>query len=167
MKIITDTPRLIIAEIDNNDVDQLFELNSNQQVMKYLPKVYNYAETKEKIDDIVDQYGKYGYCFWKLLSKDNNNFIGIAGLLNQEVCGKVETEISYRIKLQYWNYGFATEAAKACKKYGEKVLNKNRFIFIIHPENIASKHIAEKLGAVKSKTITFKGASYEMYVCYN
>jgi len=73
--------------------------------------------------------------------------------------GNVEAEISYRIKPQHWNFGFATEAAQACKEYAEKVLNKNRLISIIHPENIASKCVAEKLGAKKRMSPPLRGQS--------
>ena len=116
------------------------------------------------IEKILDQYEKHGHCFWKLMLRDGTEFIGIAGLLHQVIDGNVETEISYRIKPQHWNFGFATEAAQACKEYAEKVLNKNRLISLIHPENIASKCVAEKLGAKKTNVTTFKGTEHEIYV---
>jgi ribosomal-protein-alanine N-acetyltransferase len=164
MKIITETQRLVIVRMDNRDTDLLFRLTSNQQVMRYFPKVLSYAETSQMMDKILAQYKKYGYSLWKLLLRNENKFIGIAGLLHQEIDGNAETEISYRIKPQYWNRGFATEAAQACKEYAEKVLNKNRLISIIHPENIASKYVAEKLGAKKSKVTIFLGMEHEIHV---
>ena len=164
MKIIAKTQRLIITKMDMHDADLLFELTGNQQVMRYFPKVLNYSETCEMIDIILNQYKKYGHSLWKLLLKDGNEFIGIAGLLHQEIDGNVETEISYRIKPVYWNRGFATEAAQACKDYAEKVLNKKELISLIHPGNIASKRVAEKLGAKKTKTTFFLGTEHEIYV---
>jgi len=164
MKIITKTPRLIITKMDNHDADLLFQLTSNQQVMKYFPKVLNYSETCEMIDKILNQYKKYGYSLWKLLLKNKIEFIGIAGLLHQEIDGNAETEISYRIKSQYWNRGFATEAAQACKEYAEKVLKIKDLISLIHPDNIASKRVAEKLGAKKTKVTFFLGADHEIHV---
>lgn len=164
MKIITETPRLIISEMDNTDADLLFQLTSDQLVMAYFPKILNPIETNEMLKEILNQYEKYGYCFWKLMLRNGNEFIGIAGLLHQEIDGQTETEISYRIKPQYWNSGYATEAAKACKLYAENILNKNRLISIIHPENIASKCVAEKLGAKRIKVITFLGSNHEVHV---
>lgn len=164
MKVITETPRLIIAKIEKNDADSLFELNSNRQVMRFFPKILNYVENRRTIEKILDQYEKHGYCFWKLLLRNGKAFIGIAGLLHQEIDGKVETEISYRIKHEYWNCGLATEAAQACKDYAEKILRKNRLISIIHPENIASKRVAEKLGAKKKNITTFMDMEHEIYV---
>ena len=137
--------------MNKSDADSLFQLTSNLQVMRYFPKALNYVENSQMIEKILDQYEKHGYCFWKLMLRDGTEFIGIAGLLHQVIDGNVETEISYRIKPQYWNFGFATEAAQACKEYAEKVLKKNRLISIIHPENIASKCVVEKLGAKKKE----------------
>ena len=164
MNVITETLRLIIAKIDKNDAGLLFQLTGDPQVMRYFPKVLNYLETSEMIDKILNHYTKYGHCFWKLLHKDKYDFIGIAGLLHQEIDGNVETEISYRIKPKYWNNGFATEAAQAGKDYAEMVLNKRRLISIIHPDNMASKCVAAKLGARKSKITTFLGREHEIYV---
>ncbi len=164
MKVITETPRLIIAKIDRNDAGSLFQLNSNRQVMRFFPKILNYDENRRMIEKILDQYEKHGYCFWKLLLRNGKTFIGIAGLLHQEIDGNVETEISYRIKPEYWNCGFATEAAQACKDYAEKILRKNRLVSIVHPENIVSKCVAEKLGAKKTNITTFMDMEHEIYV---
>jgi len=163
MEIITETKRLIIARFENRDTDLLFQLTSNHQVMKYFPNVLNYAETGKMIERILTQYDKYGYSFWKLLLGDDT-FIGIAGLLRQEIEGNVETEISYRIKPQFWNKGFATEAAQACQEYAENVLNKKGLISLIHPENIASKCVAGKLGAEIKNVTVFLGTKHELYV---
>jgi RimJ/RimL family protein N-acetyltransferase len=98
------------------------------------------------------------------LLRNGKAFIGIAGLLHQEIDGNVEAEISYRIKPEYWNCGFATEAAQACKDYAEKILYKNRLISIIHPANYASKCVAEKLGVKKTNISTFMDMKHEIYV---
>jgi RimJ/RimL family protein N-acetyltransferase len=164
MKVITKTPRLIIAKINKDDADSLFQLNNNKQVMRFFPKILNYDENRQMVEKILDHYETHGYCFWKLLLRNGKAFIGIAGLLRQEIDGNVETEISYRIKPEYWNCGFATEAAQACKNYAETILRKKKLISIVHPENIASKRIAEKLGAKKTNIATFMDMKHEIYV---
>jgi RimJ/RimL family protein N-acetyltransferase len=52
-----------------------------------------------------------------MVSKAKGEFIGIAGILLQEIENEIETEISYRIDRKYWNNGYATEAAIACLEY--------------------------------------------------
>ena len=96
--------------------------------------------------------------------KPKNEFVGIAGLLHQEIDGKVETEIAFRIRPEHWNNGYPTEAAKACKDYGGTVLPKKGFISLIHPQNNASKRVAQKLGAERSRSVRFMGHEHEVYV---
>ncbi|NOR26472.1 MAG: GNAT family N-acetyltransferase [Desulforhopalus sp.] len=112
---ITETSRLEIVEVTISDYGLLYQLTGDNEVMKFFPKILNLGETKEMVHKILAQYERYGHCFWKVQLKPKGEFIGIAGLLHQEIDGIVETEISYRIKSKYWNNGYATEAARACR----------------------------------------------------
>ncbi len=164
MNLILETQRLKASEVTIDDIDLLYQMTGNKDVMKYFPKTLSYDDTKKMIRKILDHYKKYGHCFWKILLKPKNEFVGIAGLLYQEIDGKVETEIAFRIRPEHWNKGYATEAANACKDYGETILRKKGFISLIHPQNNASKRVAQKLGARRSRTVLFMGHEHEVYV---
>lgn len=159
-----ETPRLEIVEVITGDDELLYQLTGDKEVMKYFPKVLNLGETKEMVHKILDQYKRYGHSFWKVLLKPKGEFIGIAGLLRQEIDGIVETEISYRIKSEHWNNGYATEAARACRAYAENALGEKRLISIIHPQNHASGRVAQKLGGKKSRSLLFMGEEHWVYV---
>lgn len=161
---IAKTERIIIATFDINDCELLCQLTSNAEVMKFFPKTLNHQETREMLCKILEQYQKYDHCFWKLLSKTDKQFIGITGLLHQDIDGQEETEIGYRIIRERWNKGYATEAAQACKEYAQNVLGKKRLISLILPENIASIRVAQKLGAQKEKTVLFNGKDHGVFV---
>jgi len=147
-----------------DDIDLLYQLTGDKDVMRYFPKILSYDDTKRMNHKILDHYKKYGHCFWKILLKPKEEFVGITGLLHQEIDGKVETEIAFRIKPEHWNNGYATEAANACKDYGETALRKKGLISLIHPQNDASKRVAQKLGAKKSRSVLFMGHEHEVYV---
>ena len=164
MNEIAETERIKIASFDINDTDLLFQLTSNAEVMKFFPKTLNHQETTEMLCNILEQYNKYGHSFWKLLLKTDGQFIGIAGLLHQDINGQEETEIGYRIIREHWNKGYATEAAQACREYAQNILGKKRLISLILPENIASIRVAQKLGAQKEKSVLFKGEEHDVYV---
>lgn len=164
MNEIAETERLKIVSFDINDTDLLFQLTSNAEVMKFFPKILNHQETVEMISKILEHYKKYGHCFWKLLSKTDELFIGIAGLLHQDIEGQEEIEISYRIIREHWNKGYASEAAQACREYAQNILNKKRLISLILPENIASIRVAQKLGAQKEKSVLFNGKDHDVFV---
>ncbi len=155
MQLITETPRLKLVNVTDRDVDRIFLLAGNEKVMKFFPKVLSYEATQQMVQKIFHQYAEYGYCFWKVLLKPGDQFIGIAGLLHQEIDNKPETEISYRMLPEHWKKGYATEAAKACKQYAETKLGIKRLISLIHPQNDASIRVANKLGAKRTKSTVF------------
>ena len=164
MRPIAETQRLEMVAMTIRDIGLLYQLTGDSEVMKFFPSVLSYHETEQMIHKILDHYERYGYCFWKVLLKPKGEFVGIAGLLHQEIDGEVETEISYRIRPEHWNNGYATEAAQACKEYAENTLGKKRLISLIRPQNSASKRVAQKLGAKKAKSIIFKGKEHDQYV---
>ena len=164
MQLITETARLKLVEVTEGDVEQIFLLTGNEKVMKYFPKVLSYEDTQQMVQKILYQYSEYGYCFWKVLLKPEDQFVGIAGLLHQKIDNKHETEISYRILEEHWRKGYATEAAKACKQYAETKLGKKELISLIHPRNDASIQVATKLGAKRMRSIIFLGLQHDVYV---
>lgn len=106
VKVIIETQRLKIVEVTIDDIDLLYQLTGNKDVMRYFPKMLNYDDTRQMTRKILDHYKKYGHCFWKVLLKPKNEFVGITGLLHQEIDGKVETEIAFRIRPEHWNNGY-------------------------------------------------------------
>lgn len=98
-----------------------------------------------------------------LVNKQSGDLIGHAGLIPQTIEGREELEIGYWISRRYWGRGYATEAGKALRDYGFDVLGKNRFIALIHPENLASKRVANKLGMSLEKEITICDQDVHVY----
>lgn len=164
MQLITETSRLKLIKVTEGDSDLIFLLTGNEKVMEFLPNMLSYEETQQMVQKILHQYAEHGYCFWKVLLKPDDEFVGIAGLLHQEIDNEAETEISYRMLPEHWNNGYATEAAKACKEYAENILEKNRLISLIHPQNHASIRVASKLGAKRAKSFVFIGEEHDVYV---
>lgn len=164
MNEIAKTERLKIVSFEINDTGFLIQLTGNAEVMKFFPKILNHQETTEMICKILEHYKKYGHCFWKLLSKTDEQFIGMAGLLHQDIDGQEETEIGYRIIREHWNKGYATEAAQACREYAQNFFGKKRLISLILPENIASIRVAQNLGAQKEKSVLFNGKNHDVFV---
>lgn len=77
-----------------------------------------------------------------LLKKDTKEFIGLCGLLIQEIDGKQELEIAYSLLPKYWKKGFATEAAIQCKIYATEYKLSSSLISIISITNIPSQKVA-------------------------
>lgn len=144
MNIIPQTQRLYFRAFTEDDVQLLFDLNSNPNVIKYvheLPPTIESA-TYNLYNIILPQYKLYGHGRWAVHLKDNNEFIGWCGL--KYIKDDDEIDLGYRFKEEYWNKGFGYEAAKATIDYGLNNLKLQRIIAAALPNNIVSWKIMEK-----------------------
>ena len=55
-------------------------------------------------------------------------------------------EVGYLLQRNYWHKGYATEAARACKKYAFEILNAKEVCSIIRDTNAASQKVAVRNG---------------------
>lgn len=146
MNIIFQSPRLYFREFTKDDLQFLYELNSNPNVIKY---VHEPSPTLENVTDILHnvilpQYKLYGHGRWAVHLKSNNKFIGWCGL--KYVKDKDEIDLGYRFKEDYWGKGYGYEAAKATIEYGFSSLKLKHIVATVLQENIASWKIMEKCG---------------------
>lgn len=165
--IVTETPRLILRQITNDDVNELATIYADPVVMKFWPSTRTYAETKQTCDQILSCYEQYGFGLWATIHKADNKLIGRCGLIPQLVDGQQEVEIAYLLAKEYWGRGLATEAAVAIKNYGFQQLGFNRLISLIVPENIASQKVAMKNGMKYEKDTSHADIKHRVYVVHN
>ena len=59
-----------------------------------------------------------------------------------------EIELGWMLLREVWGHGYATEAAAALRDHAFGELGVRRLISLIHPENVRSIRVAERLGAV-------------------
>lgn len=98
------------------------------------------------IDRQIERYKKYGFGLWALILKETSEMIGQAGLTIQPYKSTEVLEIGYLLKERFWHYGYAREAAEACKRYAFLNLNADKVCSIIKVDNAASIRVAESIG---------------------
>ncbi|KIA88265.1 GNAT family acetyltransferase [Kaistella jeonii] len=136
----------------SEDVDRIFLLDSNPEVMKYIgvPPVTKLEQSAETIRKIQKQYTENGIARWAVIEKETNLLIGWSGLkfLTEPLNGfKNVYELGYRFLPEFWGKGFATEAANAVLEYGLKELNLDKIYACADIKNVESnKILKEKLG---------------------
>ncbi|MFT5730884.1 MAG: ribosomal-protein-alanine N-acetyltransferase [Desulforhopalus sp.] len=160
---IVTTERLYLEIIKKRHFGDLYSLLSNKEVQKHFPSILNRKEAKQFYDKIQIRYKEDGYCFLAVKRKQDNLFLGICGLLKQEVDNQFQMEIGYRFQNQYWGNGYATEAVKGCVQYvREKELFESLMILSV-PENTPSIKVAKRSGFTYLRTTIFHGLTHEIY----
>ncbi|MBF4994362.1 GNAT family N-acetyltransferase [Arthrobacter gandavensis] len=141
-----DTPRLRFREMTPEDLDLMAGLLGDQEVMAYYPAPKTRDEAAAWIAWNEANYARHGYGLW-IVETHDGEFLGDCGLTWQRINGeKTELEVGYHIRCDRQGRGYATEAAAACRDFARETLLEPRLVAIIHPENAASRRVAEKLG---------------------
>lgn len=162
MKLPIITKRLTLRKITIDDIDNIFQLDSNLDVVRYVgtPPIKKKEEAERMIENITIQYEKNGTGRLAVIEKETNRFIGWSGikLLTDEVNGfKNIYELGYRFLPEFWGKGYATESAKASLDLGFNQLNADKIYAYADIDNQTSNYILTKLGFENKGTFLDKG----------
>jgi len=171
MQFYIETERLILREVIEQDVDGMFELDSNPIVHQYLGKkpITTKQQAKNVVKFIRQQYEERGIGRFATIEKASGEFIGWSGLkLNvgkkEELNGKQNFyDIGYRFMPRYWNKGYATESSIAILDFGFKTLKLKKIVGAAEIENIASNKILLKIGLQFINEFDFENAKVNWY----
>lgn len=163
---ILSTKRLLIRELSEQDLNDLMKIYAQQEVKKYLDDIDDdlSVEIEKENAYIKKIYPFYGYGLWGIFLKDSGKLIGKCGIQNKSMQGKEEIELGYLLSKDYWGYGYASESAKAVIDYAFYVLQINRVVAVIAPDNHNSIKVAEKIGMTEEKTVNVNGKEYQLYI---
>jgi [ribosomal protein S5]-alanine N-acetyltransferase len=154
--MILETPRLILRPFRDDDIGRLAELMGNREFMRFSLGPYTRRKTKAVLQKFLSWNMAGLPSPFAVVLRENNDVLGYCGFLHHpEVAGEVE--IGYRLDPAYWNRGLITEAACTVRDHAFFDLKLPRVISLIHPKNIPSRRVAEKIGLKPEKEITFRG----------
>lgn len=162
--IILETEHLLFRPLTLADLDDMAALYADPEVMRYLGGPRSRDEVQRVLNGYIQEYQTYGHSFFATIDKEEQRFIGHCGLLNQEVEGNPEVELAYVLARPYWQRGLALEGALALKEYGLQQRGFPRLVSLIPPENLASIHIAEKIGMHYDRDVDQWGQHFRLYV---
>ena len=168
MDLILETDRLILREMRHQDAHELFEMDSNPNVHKYLWNKPNTSidEIHNYINLVRKQYEENKIGRFVAILKETNELIGWIGLKYNtvEVNKKINFyDIGYRLNEKFWGKGYASEATLAWLNYGFNVMNIDIMTAAAHTNNIASNRILQKIGMTETEKYLEDGVSWNWY----
>lgn len=146
LPVIT-TPRLSLRWISEDDVDSLFEIFSDPQVVRYwaFGPLANRDAAAAMQREIAESNLKDTLWKWGLALRDDNRVIGTATLFNLSLSNG-RAEIGYAMGRAFWGKGYMNEALTALVVYAFETLKLRRLEADVDPRNAASIRTLERLG---------------------
>lgn len=137
-----ETERLYMREMKQIDFNSLCKILQDEETMYAYEGAFSDVEVQEWLDRQISRYQKWGFGLWAVILKETDKMIGQCGLTMQPWKEKEVLEVGYLFQRQYWHKGYATEAARACKKYAFEILNAEEVCSIIRDTNMPSQNVA-------------------------
>lgn len=146
MKIETD--RLILRDFVADDWQRVLEYQSNPLYLRYNKWTERTPEAGQRfVGWFLEQQEENPRIKFQLavVLKSNDLLIGNCGVRMDEA-DSVEANIGYEFDHNYWNHGYATEAAHAIVDFGFHHFGVHRMWADLVADNVGSAHVLEKLG---------------------
>jgi ribosomal-protein-alanine N-acetyltransferase len=144
---LIETQRLVLREVTNADTPALLSVHGDPDLMKWfgsdpIPDV-------RAAEGLVQTFAQWRFdgtgTRWGVQLKGESNLIGTCGLFRWDQRWKRCTT-GYELAGAFHGRGLMREALDAMLHWGFTEMDINRVEALIHPQNMSSLHLAERLG---------------------
>ena len=159
-----ETERLRLRPFTLEDAPTMHQILNGPDVLKYFPgpQTVTEAQVERMINRILAHWQEHGYGLWAVEERTTGALLGRCGL--QLITETNEVEIDFILDPASWGQGFATEAGQASLKFGFEQLNLPEVVGIVHPDNLASQRVLQKLGMLFAEATEYFGMAVHRYV---
>jgi RimJ/RimL family protein N-acetyltransferase len=153
------TKRLLLRNWEDRDLKPFLEMGQDERVMKYFPNLMSEEDCKTFIATKQAVIDKNGWGFWAAEDLRSKSFVGVIGIVFDELPIKViqspRLEIGWRLRPEWWHQGLATEAARACLQFGFETVRSSEIIAVTALSNLPSIRVMQKLGMSRNTADDF------------
>jgi len=151
------TARLTLRPFASDDIDAAHAWFSDDSVMEYTPTGPDKSidETRRRIAGYQEHQSRHGFSKWIVIERSTGQPIGDSGLLVLKDEGFVD--LGFRFATSSWGKGFATEVGRAWLKAAFEMHGLEALGAFVHPQNVASLRVLEKLGFARLRAGTAMG----------
>lgn len=139
------TERLLVRPRSVEDLDDCLAMDREPLVTRYIAGPWsNPDEHLAFVMDRMQTTYPHGLGYWSVM--DTETDLGFMGWVLLLPCSGEEYEIGWRFRRECWGQGYATEAALPVLRHAFETVGLPSVVADIHPHNIGSINVAEKLG---------------------
>lgn len=163
-RIGPSTERLELRAFQASDAEAYYRLNSNPEVMRYLGGESLCADVDTARAAIINypDWELYNIGRWAAVLRETGEVIGFAGLKYLPEFDHVD--LGYRLLPEHWGKGLATEAARACLRYGFESLGLSQIVGYTDPQNEGSQRVLQKVGMERQEPVLYYGYPSEYFL---
>ena len=163
MKTLT-SERLRLRPVTGRDFSAIAAMDSDPSVMRYLclrSPVPSYEQALEEAHYILELRAPSGGGTWAITCRTTQTFFGWVWVV---LLGDVPyIDLGYRLAPRFWGHGYATEAGRQVAHHAFFDLGIPHLTALIHPLNLASARVAEKVGLSLTGKVDFLGTVLDRY----
>jgi ribosomal-protein-alanine N-acetyltransferase len=166
-----ESHRLKLRMVKEADVNDVFMLRSDAEVMKYIPRplAIDLQDALNHIEVINRGLAANQSINWAITEKGNDRLIGMICLVNIQP-ENYRTEVGYILNREFHGKGIMDEALKAVIAYAFNTLKFHSLEALIDPLNTASENVLKRNSFVKEahfKEKTFYNGKFLDDVIYS
>ena len=142
-----ETERFILRQVNIEDYEDIYDIYCDEEAVKFqgITNMTSMEQAKRSVTFFLNGYRDKKFVKWCIARKEDNRVIGIITLHHIETCN-FRAEIGYMLNRRYWRQNVMSEVGEKLLQYAFKEVEFNRIEAHIHPDNIASIKLCEKLG---------------------
>ncbi|MES2785264.1 MAG: GNAT family N-acetyltransferase [Pseudomonadota bacterium] len=160
---VVETARLVLRPFSAADHPAYALITSDADVMRYVGTgVANTSDVAwRSMSMMLGHWEMRGYGLWALTLRDGP-LMGHVGFI--DVAGWPGFELGWLLGKDYWDKGYAFEAAEAARRIAFEDLKKDRVISLIRDGNAPSIRLAQKMGAQREGEVELMGSAAGLWV---
>jgi RimJ/RimL family protein N-acetyltransferase len=125
--------------------------------MEYFPALLSKQESDTMADRIETHIEQYGWGLWAVEVPGVAAFAGFIGLATPRFEAHFIPciEVGWRLAVEFWGRGYATEGAAAALTFGFQTLALPEIVSFTVPANLRSRRVMERIGMVRNPNDDF------------
>jgi len=152
-----ETERLILRGWEERDVAPFAAMNADVRVMEYFPSVLSAEESRAVFDRLSERAIEHGFHFEPVEEKTTGQFAGFVGIapVPTNLPFAPAVEIGWRLPVEFWGKGYATEAATAWLDHGFNSLKLAEIVSFAVEANQRSRAVMSRIGMMQDMDGSF------------
>jgi RimJ/RimL family protein N-acetyltransferase len=158
---VLETERLTLRGWREEDLAPFYAFCSDATTERFLGGPGNAGDAWRRMASQVGHWVMRGYGSWALEERASGRWVGYCGLWNPH--GWPDREVMWGLAAGGRGRGYATEAARCARDYAYRQLGWATLVSCIVPDNVASRRVAERLGATLERSFEHSGQTVGIY----